>query len=185
MFDFSRYLISIDYKGKNKPSFIGSNILAINTFNGIKTAVLVGMVDGFTKLDSFSFHSDTEVYFSCSLVVKGIMYVFGGSVSNGKTRQISKVSGCGLNRTGTLNFDFYLGACTVTQGKILLCFDWAQREGRVCRASSSPTGLFSKISDTNHHHYMTKIASTGGKSIICYFLKNILSLRHRYGCRKF
>ena len=132
--------------------------MAINTYNFTKQAVLVNIAGGFTKL-SFSFASDTEVLFSCSLVFKGTMYVFGGYV---KRRQISQVSGCGLDRVGTLGFDFYTGACTVFKSQVLLCFDRTRNEGRVCRVAKSPTGSFSKIQKSNYHHYTTNIASNKG-----------------------
>ena len=120
------------------------------------------MAGGFKKLD-FSFSPDTEVYHSCSLVFNDILYVFGGTKQR---RQISRVNGCGLVRVGTLNFDLDLGACTVSQNKILLCFDNSVSkgdQGRVCRKASTPTGLFSTIPESNYHHVRTAIASNGGK----------------------
>ena len=85
------------------------------------------------------------------------MYVFGGL---NEMRQISKVSGCGLERIGNLAFDLSGGACTVIRNKqIMLCFDWTNDEGRVCRVGQSPTGSFNKIKESNYHHYQTHIAS--------------------------
>ena len=137
--------------------------MAINSRDSIKQAFLLDMTGGFTKLCSFSFNFDTEVADSCSLVFQGKMYVFGGSLSSGKTNQISQVSGCKLIRIGTLNFNLNSGACTVTQtSKIMVCFDFTNGEGKVCRISNSPTGTFVKISHSNYHHYTTSIASTGG-----------------------
>ena len=126
------------------------------------------MASGFNKLCSFSFDFDTEVDESCSLVFKNEMYVFGGSLSlSGKTKQISKVSGCKLVRIGKLDFDLNHGACTVIQkSKVMLCFDLTKNggkdEGKVCRVSNSPTELFSRVSDSNYYHYLTSIASVGG-----------------------
>ena len=120
------------------------------------------MAGGFKNLE-FSFPSDTGVIYSCSLVFNGVMYVFGGTTPH--NRQISRVRGCGLVHIGNLDFSFYDGACSVTQNKILLCFDELKWEGRVCRKASSPTGLFSKIPESNYHHFRTAIASNGGKSV--------------------
>ena len=146
----------------HKPCLLGTHVLAINTYKGNKQAVLVNMAGGFTKL-AFSFPSDTDVYNSCSLVFNNKMFVFGGwSVK----RQISQVSSCGLVRIGSLDFDFYNGACTIFHSQILLCFDWSQNEGHVCRLAKSPTGLFSKVRSSYYHHYSTKIASNGSKSTI-------------------
>ena len=116
------------------------------------------MAGGFTKL-AFSFPSDTEVYLSCSLVFNNKMFVFGGL---NEKRQISRVSGCDLVRIGNLDFDFVSGACTIFKSQILLCFDWQSSKGRVCRVASGPTISFSKIPESNYHHYLNKIASNGG-----------------------
>ena len=116
------------------------------------------MAGGFIKL-AFSFPSDTEVYISCSLIFNNRMFVFGGW---NEKRQISRVSGCNLVRIGNLGFDFCSGGCTIFKSQILLCFDWQSSEGRVCRVASSPTTSFSKIPESNYHHYSTKIATNGG-----------------------
>ena len=121
------------------------------------------MAGGFTKL-AFSFSSKTEIYESCSLIFKGIMFVFGGK--NYK-RQISRVTGCELERVGNLDFNFRKGACTMTLGKILLCFPYSDLkqefvEARVCRIAHSPTSLFSTIPESYYGHFETQIASNGG-----------------------
>ena len=138
----------------------GSLVLAINKRKGKRRAVLVDMGGGFTNLDSFSFPSNTEVDHSCSLVFNNSMFLFGG---RNQKRQISQVASCGLKQVGNLNFDFGHGAVTVTQGKVLLCFNWSKGEGQTCRMASSPTGHFSRIRYSNYHHFNTKIASNGGK----------------------
>ena len=99
------------------------------------------------------------------------MYVFGGE---SKERQISRVDGCGIIRIGTLDFDLVLGACTVTQNTILLCFDLIRSNGRQCRKASSPTGLFSAIPESNYVHYRTAIAANGGKPKTFFFLHVIV-----------
>ena len=138
----------------------GSLVLAINKRKGNRQAVLVDMGGGFTNLDSFSFPSNTEVDHSCSLVFNNSMFLFGG---RDQKRQISRVVDCGLKHIGNLDFDFRHGAVTVIQSQVLLCFNWIEGEGQVCRIASSPTGSFSKIQQSNYHHFNTKIASNGGK----------------------
>ena len=147
-------------KKSDKFLVLDTHVLAINTRDGNSTAVLVNIAGGFTKLP-FTFDIGTEVSDSCSLMWNDNMYVFGGD--NNK-QQISRVSRCGLELISKLNFDFQSGACTATQGKILLCFSISNHEGRVCRAAKGPTGLFFKINDSNYNHYFTKIASNRGES---------------------
>ena len=154
-----------------KLDLLGTHVLAFNTRKGRKQAFLVNVDGGFTKLYSFSFPPDTEYYCSCSLVFKDKMFIFGGEKEK---RQISQVAGCGLYRDGTLDFDFRRGACTVFKSRVLLCFDFQNSKGRVCRVADSPTGSFSKIPDSHHHHYMINIASNEGKSVVCFNSKSII-----------
>ena len=141
--------------------------MAINTRKGNKQAVLVDMAGGFTNL-TFSFASDTEVYNSCSLLFNDKMFVFGGL---DEKRQISQVKNCGLKRIASLDFDFDRGTCALTQSStIILCFAWSNYEGQVCRIADSPTASFTKLQESNYYHYMTKIASNGGKSKLIFIL---------------
>ena len=134
--------------------------MAINTYKGKKQAVLVDMYGEFTKL-AFSFPTDTEIFYSCSLLFNDKMYVLGGET---KRRQISRVTDCGLRRIGNLDFDFNQGACSLMQSStLILCFAWSTKEGKVCRVADSPTASFKKIRESNYHHYAIKIASNGGK----------------------
>ena len=88
---------------------------------------------------------DTEIYKSCSAILNGEYFVFGGT--NGDKRrqvlqswaithstlidnnpayfQVSKVIGCGLKRIGDLSYEFHQAACGTflfPQERILLCF---------------------------------------------------------------
>ena len=118
---------------------------------------------GYDELN-FNFPTNTELYYpSCPLVFNNKLYAFGGS---DHIRQISQVIGCGLERIGNLEFDFFAGACTVMGGKqIMLCFHGipTAKQGRVCRVAQSPTGPYNTIQESNYHHYGTNIASSGGK----------------------
>ena len=93
-----------------------SVILAISTYNdslvdykGKKQAFSIDPSGGYDELN-FNFNANTEVDGSCSLVFSNKMFVFGGA---NEKRQISQVTGCGLERIGTLTFDLRSGACTV------------------------------------------------------------------------
>ena len=104
---------------------------------------------GHTELN-FPFNHNLEIDASCSVVFQNTLYVYGGKdkpVGYQNQRQISKVTGCQLDRIGSLKFDFYHGACTVFQNKtIMLCFDGGNDEGHICRVSESPDGTFKQIS---------------------------------------
>ena len=81
---------------------------------------------------------DTEVNYSCSAILNGELFVFGGKIHqkqvkhkdlnciyNYKLLQVSKVIGCGLQRIGDLSYDFYVGTCATYNfpaERILLCF---------------------------------------------------------------
>ena len=51
---------------------------------------------------------------------KNQMLVFGGAKRHGD--QISRIDDCRLRRIGTIPFQFRVGGCAVSQGKIFLCF---------------------------------------------------------------
>ena len=73
------------------------------------------------------------------------------------------VNGNRLERKGTLNFDFKLGACTVlNQLTIVLCFD--EHTDNICRQSNNPLKSFAKLPDSNHGHKYINIASFNGKT---------------------
>ena len=98
----------------------------LDTFEG-------GITEGF----EFFMGENTEVVRSCSAILNGELFVFGGS---SKKRQVSlnstpvisifflklsKVVGCGLKRIGDLSYEFYRGACgtfSFPQERIMLCF---------------------------------------------------------------
>ena len=48
------------------------------------------------------------------------VYVLGGAQQK---RQISRLTGCEIERLGSTQFDFSFGACGVFDEKVLLCFD--------------------------------------------------------------
>ena len=76
-------------------------------------------------LDAFAYERDTQVYLSCSVVMGGKMWVFGGS--SGFKRQLSSVAQCHLKTEGQLPFDLNDGAANTVEGfngvqTTILCF---------------------------------------------------------------
>ena len=69
----------------------------------------------------FELAEGTEVHRSCGLTWRGENYIFGGDIEK---RQISKIVDCGLERVGSLSFNFTNAACTNLNDEIIyLCFD--------------------------------------------------------------
>ena len=76
-------------------------------------------------LDAFPFERDTQLYHSCSVVMAGKMWVFGGDGSY--KRQLSSVAQCHLKTEGTMPFDIDRGAANTVEGfneveTTILCF---------------------------------------------------------------
>ena len=76
-------------------------------------------------LDEFDFELDTAAHCSCSTVMAGKMWVFGGFGS--RTRQLSTVTKCRLKKEGQLPFDLERGAANTIEGfngvqMTILCF---------------------------------------------------------------
>ena len=79
-------------------------------------------------LDAFPFERDTQVYHSCSVVMAGKMWVFGGDGSY--KRQLSSVAQCHLKTEGTMPFDIDRGAANTVEGfneaeTTILCFHYS------------------------------------------------------------
>ena len=90
---------------------------------------------GWPVLEGFNYERNTRVYDSCSTVLMGKMWIFGG---NGDTiRQLSSVGKCGLKSEGNLPFDLDSGAANTVVGSngtqtALLCFD--EQSSTVCHS---------------------------------------------------
>ena len=79
-------------------------------------------------MDEFIFGGNTQVWNSCSTVLMGKMWIFGGMGREGYKRQLSSVGKCGLKSEGTLPFDLYRGTANIVDGlngaqSALLCFN--------------------------------------------------------------
>ena len=76
-------------------------------------------------LEDFNYGRFTHVYESCSVVLTGKMWIFGGRDS----RHFSSVGTCHLKTQGTMAFDLRQGAANTVKGfndeeSALLCFDY-------------------------------------------------------------
>ena len=77
-------------------------------------------------MERFKYEGNTRIKSSCSTLLMGKMWIFGG-VAHYK-QQLSSVGKCGLKFEGNLPFDLYMGAANTIDGSngaqlALLCFD--------------------------------------------------------------
>ena len=77
-------------------------------------------------MEGFNYDRNTQVYGSCSTVLMGKMWIFGGY--RDYIRQLALVGKCGLKSEGRLPFDLFMGAANTIDGlngaqSALLCFD--------------------------------------------------------------
>ena len=84
-------------------------------------------MDGFKA--SFEPSTDWNVMDSCSTVMMGKMWIFGGYGGGELKRQLLSVDDCQLKTEGTLPFDLYMGAANTIDElyggqTALLCFDF-------------------------------------------------------------
>ena len=91
-----------------------------------------------------------EVEASCSLVWKGMMYVFGGQ-TNGR-RQISLVDKCQLRSIGKLQFDMIYGACAQNDNKeMYICFENTEKKPETAKTCRRSTGPLQSVGITMRH----------------------------------
>ena len=98
------------------------------------TVVYLGQSRNSYKYNQNWFKSDLSITKSCSLIYKGLLYVYGGQLDK---RQILKLDWCKnyntntklwgnskLIRVGRLQFDFFDGTCATNGAVFTLCFGW-------------------------------------------------------------
>ena len=143
-----------------------SDILVLSTFNSLNVPIIT---NGWGKDDrdfSFSLDTGTEVYSSCGLTWQNRHFIFGGA---NQMTQISMVDDCTLKLVGQLEFIYRYGACASVDDRLIyLCFTNDSGSFRKCRYSTSPLGEFQQISDSNHDHFMTRIAADKSKFYFIY-----------------
>ena len=76
--------------------------------------IIVGLDQSSNSALDFEFESETEAFGSCSVKFENEMLIFGG---RNEPRQISRIDDCRVKRIGTLEFDFFYGACANTGSK--------------------------------------------------------------------
>ena len=118
--DFSKYQYVLNRDGsKYKIFLIGMRFISSFFIE------LFTVFSGSRVLDAFNYERDTQVYHSCSVVMGGKMWVFGGV--NDFKRQLSSVAQCHLKTEGQLSFDLSWGAANTVEGfngvqTTILCF---------------------------------------------------------------
>ena len=94
---------------------------------------------------------------------KNQFFIFGGnSYNGGDERQISTITGCRVQRVGTLSFNHDQGDCSVGGAKVFLCFDNSglQTEVKTCRYADDPLGEFTEVASSFYNHRSISIASS-------------------------
>ena len=95
---------------------------------------------------------------SCGLTHQNKHFIYGGGISTGK--QVLEVTDCGLTSFGSLDFQHRGGACSSSNGVIVLCFDeWGYKQ---CRQATSPLGPWSDMTLSTFSHMDTQIAMSPG-----------------------
>ena len=111
----------------------------------------------------FSIETETELIGSCSVNFRNEYYVYGGY---SQRTQISKISSCSLKTIGQLPFDHQNGDCSVSNGKVYLCFNVdSSKDYKRCRFSSEPEfEEFMTIRKSYYDHHYGSIGSNDSKS---------------------
>ena len=93
-------------------------MLILSTYSDLNKPLLTDINEREDYID-FAYEPDTEAFGSCSIKFENRFYVFGG---RDEPRQISQIQDCKLSRVGSLEFDFFYGACASagSEGKLLL-----------------------------------------------------------------
>ena len=138
------------------------SVLVLSTTNIMNGPIIID-IDGNQDARNFffKFGDDTEAFCSCSLIYKGIHYVFGG---RDEKRQISKIDSCALKRIGSLPFDMYGGGCTVANDLIFIGFgDKDGDSNKGFHSTDSPLGPFTGLGSSIYSHSSTQISSSESK----------------------
>ena len=139
---------------------IKTSILVLNTRGPLTVPLITDDAGRYDNNFFFMFGENTEAELSCGLIWHNEHYIFGGRQDFGN-HQISRVTGCKVQRVGDLDFHFKLGACaSVNQNLIYLCFSNYASEKRVCRVSREPLEPFQQITDSIYEHNRIRIAAS-------------------------
>jgi len=136
-------------------------ILILNTQSD-HIPTLMDMHGELTEIPQFSYDYDTSAYHSCSTVLNGNMYIFGGQPSGYKSfdRQITIVEDCGTRRIGSLPWSFEFGTCNTFVQKYagsyaLLCFAF----GMITTCHTYDGKDFSSFPSSNFDHSRTTLGN--------------------------
>jgi len=114
------------------------------------------------EIPQFSYDYDTSAYHSCSTVMDGIMYIFGGKPIPKMSfdRQITIVEDCGTRRVGSLPWSFEYGTCNTffradSSSYALLCFAY----GMITKCHTYDGKDFSTFASSNFDHSRTTLSN--------------------------
>ena len=138
-----------------------SAVLVLNhPFESFSNVPIITNGNGLVEYPVIVYDKNTEVYQSCSVIWHGELFIFGGYLMD---TQISKLTGCKLERIATLPFQHRFGACgIVNENTFFLCFNDNKNDYKKCRTSTQPTGDFSEIAASKHDHRWTRIGTSPG-----------------------
>ena len=137
---FDQHVLSPD--GSKLLTLLSSNINTSYRFKIALAAFLqwliiacwINIIDfsGSRVLDGFNYERETQIYYSCSVVLANKMWIFGGH-TGGFKKQLSSVAQCHLKTEGTLSFELYAGAANTIEGfhrdvSALICFHSYNKE---------------------------------------------------------
>ena len=139
-----------------------NSVLVLSTYDGYKHPVITDANGRENYNFYFRFGENTSIYYSCSMIYKNDLFVFGGHPNNGdERRQISKLVGCKLKRIGTLDFDHYNAPCTnFNDEKVYLCFNNHPSDYKRCRYANNPDGLYLEATSSIHDHRFSSVAAS-------------------------
>lgn len=150
------------------------SVLVLYTRENSNQPVLIKADGGVTENFEFEIGEESEVWESCSAMLNGNMYIFGGHRNKDvgyKRNQISKVrnSSCKLKRLGSLDYDFRWGACgtfkfpensdqKAKNERVLLCF--ADKSEKFCESYDGNN--FFNHTNSIFGHRKTSLANYNG-----------------------
>ena len=155
-----------------------TEILILSTHNATSVPIITNAFGREDRNFYFMLEDDIEINHSCPITWRNEFYLFGGW---DLTKQILKVDQCTVKKIGSLPFNHMFASCANVNDKAInLCFNAYNAEGdyKKCRFSSSPTGAFNEIPDSNDQHRGIQIAASDSKIKNVFAKITISSWRH-------
>ena len=156
-----------DYDCVGSVPYNNQTILVIHTKEETSKPVIMMDPNGYTyNTNFFTIEPRTGAYHSCSALLYGQMFIFGGGTES-IVRQVSIVRNCGLRRVGDLSYDFAFGGCNTfktAQGlqEVLMCFQ--ADNGKGCHRFDGKD--FTKAPTAVSDHFETSLANYNNGAFI-------------------